>query len=113
MVTTSGKRPKLEPLDIKCTSSNCDQGLHCFRATRKMKARNEQGACRTCGKKLVDWERVRKRDLSDAAHTIRMLPLYGSSTLRPRTNAARSAFSGVRGTKSRWPNSNNTRRKSR
>jgi hypothetical protein len=71
--TTTEKRPKLEPLDIKCTSSDCEQGLHCFKATKKMLARNEKGACRTCKKQLVDWQRVQKRDTKDAAFTIQML----------------------------------------
>jgi hypothetical protein len=73
MVPTAGKLGKLEPLDVTCTSSNCEQGLHCFRATKKMLERSERGACRTCGAKLVDWQRVHKCDLRDSAHTIRML----------------------------------------
>jgi hypothetical protein len=73
MSTTTGKRPKLEPLDITCTSSDCAQGLHCFKATKKMLARNEGGKCRACGADLVDWKRVHKKDVADAAHTIKML----------------------------------------
>ncbi len=73
MSTTPGKRSKLEPLDIKCTSSDCSKGLHCFRATEKMLARNEGGKCRACGANLVDWKRVQKKDVADAAHTIKML----------------------------------------
>lgn len=73
MSTTAKKRPKLEPLDIKCTSTDCAAGLHCFRATKKMAANNEQGACRKCKAKLVDWDRVKARDANDAAYTFKML----------------------------------------
>lgn len=71
--TTTGNRPKLEPLDIKCTSNDCAQGLHCFIATKKMLERNEGGKCRACGADLVDWHRVHEKDLADASHTIEML----------------------------------------
>jgi hypothetical protein len=73
MSATTGKRPKLEPLDITCTSSDCSQGLHCFRATTEMLEKNDGGKCRSCGASLVDWKRVHKKDLADAAHTIKML----------------------------------------
>jgi hypothetical protein len=73
MSAITRKRPKLLPLDIKCTSSDCAQGLHCFKATTKMLARNEGGKCRACGADLVDWKRVHKKDVDDAAHTIEML----------------------------------------
>ena len=32
-----------------------------------------EGSCRDCGAELVDWSRVRKRDLDDAAYTIEAL----------------------------------------
>jgi len=66
-------RPKLEPLDIKCTDSDCERGLHCFRSTKKMLARNESGRCRACGADLVEWARVHKCDVSDAEYTIKSL----------------------------------------
>jgi len=63
----------LAPLKITCTSSDCDSNLHCFRATRKMKAAKQVGACRTCGAKLVDWSRVHRMDLSDVSYTFEAL----------------------------------------
>lgn len=63
----------LEALRITCTSSDCGQGLHCFRATRKMKKLNEKGKCRSCGDNLVDWQRVFRRDLRDVNYTFRAL----------------------------------------
>jgi hypothetical protein len=61
------------PLKITCTSSDCDSGLHCFKATTKMKARNEGGRCRECGADLIAWERLYSRDLQDVEHTFKAL----------------------------------------
>lgn len=55
-----------KPLRISCTSSDCGNNLHCFRKSRKM-AEVERGRCRSCGADLIDWPRVHKRDLNDAA----------------------------------------------
>lgn len=64
---------KLKPLKITCTSSDCENGLHCFRQTRKMMALNRQGQCRACGAELVDWKRVHKREPADVAYTFTAL----------------------------------------
>lgn len=58
----------LEPLNIKCTATQCDDGLHCYRQKRR-KAGRVSGPCRTCGVELVDWHRIHQRDLSDVANT--------------------------------------------
>lgn len=63
----------LPPLDIKCTSYDCENGLHCFRPTRSMVRNNKAGQCRSCGAALVDWDRVRRRDIKDAAYTFETL----------------------------------------
>lgn len=55
----------LVPLAITCTSTKCDDGLHCFKQSRKMKAANRRGECRSCGARLVDWERIQRRDITD------------------------------------------------
>ena len=60
------------PLDIKCTNSDCGDDLHCFRKTRRMRP-EQVGQCRSCGAELVDWERVRRRDVADAAFTFAAL----------------------------------------
>jgi hypothetical protein len=59
---------KPPPLDIKCTSTDCDNDLHCFKQLKKMTP-DERGKCRACGVDLVDWKRLHRRDKSDAAHT--------------------------------------------
>src|SRR5947209_8163365 len=63
--------PKLEPLQVHCSDSRCEVNLHCFGPNRRKKnwQKEYEGQCRTCGKKLVDWNKVRRRDLSDVAGT--------------------------------------------
>ena len=63
----------LKPLDIKCTSTNCSSNLHCFLATRKLIRQGLRGRCRSCGKDLVDWARVHRKDLSDTKYTFEAL----------------------------------------
>jgi hypothetical protein len=67
------KRPELKPLKLSCDQSNCEQGLHCFRESKKLAkqyGKKERGSCQACGVTLVDWERVKKRDSKDLAHTV-------------------------------------------
>lgn len=64
--------PKLAPLDIKCTATDCDDDLHCFKKLKKMTPA-QHGSCRACGAKLVDWSRVHRRDLADTEHTFQAL----------------------------------------
>lgn len=63
---------KPPPLDIKCTSVDCDNDLHCFKQLKKMTS-DQRGRCRSCGADLVDWDRVHQRDKADAAHTFAAL----------------------------------------
>ncbi len=59
------QRPKLKPLRITCTSSDCDNNLHCFKKSREM-AESDRGQCRSCGADLINWDRVHRRDIKDA-----------------------------------------------
>lgn len=63
----------LKPLKVTCTSSDCPSGLHCFKPTRKMRMADQTGRCRSCGADLVDWERIKRHDLSDTAYTFQAL----------------------------------------
>ena len=47
----------LPPLDIKCTSADCENELHCFKQLKKM-TEEQRGKCRYCGADLVDWDRL-------------------------------------------------------
>ena len=62
------------PLEIKCTTSDCESDRHCFKAARGMTPA-QRGRCRSCGADLIDWPRVQQRDISDAEHTFEMLQL--------------------------------------
>jgi uncharacterized protein DUF4186 len=66
-------KPKEEkPLDIsRCKKTDCPSGLHCFLAHKDRTT--EPGTCWSCGIDLVDWERVHRRDIHDAANTIESL----------------------------------------
>ena len=59
----------LEPLKVTCTSSDCESDLHCFKATRQMKAKDEIGQCRSCGVDFVDWDRIHQQNLNDVEYT--------------------------------------------
>lgn len=63
---------KPPPLEIKCTSTDCENDLHCFKQLKKMTP-DQRGKCRACGADLVDWERLHSRDKGDARHTFKAL----------------------------------------
>ncbi len=63
---------KLEPLKISCIDSDCENDLHCFKATRQM-SDEERGSCRSCGVELVDWPRLHQRSIDDADFTFAAL----------------------------------------
>ena len=63
---------KPEPLKISCTMTDCDNDLHCFKATQKMPT-VDRGKCRACNADLVDWSRVHMRAIGDAAYTFEAL----------------------------------------
>jgi hypothetical protein len=63
----------LEHLKIKCTTTLCNQDLHCFLRTRKEAQKAGGGPCRNCKIDPVDWARVALRNLSDIEYTIDML----------------------------------------
>jgi len=71
----AGNPTGLKPLDIKCTDSDCEHGLHCFRPSRKMKKEGRIGPCRDCSADLVDWARVHRRNPGDVDYTMSSLQL--------------------------------------
>ena len=64
---------QLPPLKVKCTQSDCKNGLHCYLATQKMRRQNDEGRCRSCGIELVAWRRVHERNRLDAEATFRYM----------------------------------------
>jgi hypothetical protein len=73
MLKPTSSTSTLRPLKIRCTASDCESGLHCFRATKKLRIANQVGRCRSCGADLIDWGRVKRLDLRDAASTFASL----------------------------------------
>lgn len=73
--SSSAQMPKLEPLKVHCSDSRCEANLHCFSPNRRKKdwQKTYKGQCQACGKQLVDWNKVRKRSLSDVEGTFREL----------------------------------------
>jgi hypothetical protein len=63
---------KPAPLKIKCTSSDCEHDLHCFKAHKKM-APADRGKCRSCNADLINWDRVHCRNLKDVRYTFEAL----------------------------------------
>jgi hypothetical protein len=67
---------RLTPLGVRCVSSDCEKGLHCFRPKRRKGAPTTPGgACSSCGATPVDFERVRRCDLADIDYTVEALQL--------------------------------------
>ena len=65
--------PSFEPLNVKCSDSDCETDRHCFLFDKRKMDEDERGACRTCGRKLVDWERIQRRDPRDVQTTFEEL----------------------------------------
>jgi len=61
------------PLKITCSSSDCQQDLHCFRPT-SWKNPDPHPRCRDCGADLIEWERVHRRDFGDSEFLFVQLP---------------------------------------
>jgi hypothetical protein len=62
-------------LPISWDAADCKNGLHCFNATKEMKTKNRAGPCWQCGANLVNWNRVRSRDIRDVSYTFNALKL--------------------------------------
>jgi len=71
-MTVGSAAPVLKPLKLSCTQSDCGNDLHCFLQTTQ-KPGPHGGPCRSCGKDLVDFQRVQARDLNDVEHTFEAL----------------------------------------
>lgn len=63
---------KPEPLAISCTSTDCENDLHCFKLLKNMTP-DQRGKCRECHADLVDWQRVHRRNIKDAKSTFKSL----------------------------------------
>lgn len=75
MVQDNPEENELPKLEVKCSSTNCKEGLHYFGpANRKrLKSPYPVGICRDCGESLVDWTRVHQRVVADLPYLFDML----------------------------------------
>src|SRR2546426_5224400 len=69
------KPPALRPLNMTCTTSLCEHGLHCFLPKRRMRKTNAVGPCRSCSADLVNWKRLHRRDIQDIEYLYQSLQL--------------------------------------
>ena len=98
------KKFKLKPLEITCKSADCENNLHCFNLTKKMKTEIEDGCCRECGAKLIDRDRTKRRNLEDIHYTFKALKYelwrhyywHIDIDLSAINHAKRKGFSGMR-----------------
>lgn len=73
MVGEELKIEDLKPLGLKCSQSDCKTGRHYFALTKKVRQGNDPLVCKDCKADLVEWDRVRKRDLIDVENTFNSL----------------------------------------
>jgi hypothetical protein len=67
---------QLTPLEVKCTTTRCEDNFHCFKMTQKMiKKYGKTGLCRDCGEDVVDWKRINKNNIKDSGYTVDMMKL--------------------------------------
>jgi hypothetical protein len=60
-----------EPLNVRCTDSDCENDLHCFKATRRMALDGApHGECRSCHEQLVELDRTRRREPRDRRYLL-------------------------------------------
>jgi hypothetical protein len=72
--------PKIPTIKVTCGSTDCENGHHAFNdPSHEYKKRGhgrthlQPGVCKSCGADVVDWARLHKRDIKDAAHTFEAL----------------------------------------
>jgi len=53
-----------DKIEILCSTTDCETELHCYKPKR-WKWIESGKECKACGDKSVDWDRVRRRNLSD------------------------------------------------
>lgn len=66
--------PAAERLAVRCTDSDCDADLHCFKQTRQMAAKGApRGECRSCHERLVELDRTCERRPGDRPYLLESL----------------------------------------
>ena len=63
---------KLRPMDVKCSTTSCEQGFH-FYTSKRIPAHGKIGDCPACGDDSVDWARIHRREQGDIQYTFNSL----------------------------------------
>jgi hypothetical protein len=66
-------RKERQPLKVRCTRTECEQGLHYFRVKRRREGENPAGPCQECGEELGNWDLLHARDPANEADVFRLL----------------------------------------
>lgn len=54
--------PEFEPVDVKCSDSDCENGRHCYRPKRWASDKRTSD-CQKCGDDSVDWDVMHAREI--------------------------------------------------
>lgn len=66
---------------VTCTTTECKAGYHSFRTNKRLKVNQDSkkgfrnGPCSCCGKDIVDWKRIDKRNFKDFEYLTSQLKL--------------------------------------
>lgn len=55
--------PNFDPVEVKCSDTDCENDLHCYRPKRWAKDKRTN-VCQSCGDSGVDWDVLHDRDLT-------------------------------------------------
>ncbi|MCU6603929.1 DUF4186 domain-containing protein [Peribacillus frigoritolerans] len=69
----SWKQEEEKKIKVKCTDADCESDLHCFLSNKKLIREGKDGLCRYCGVDLVDWDRVRRKEINDEDYLFKSL----------------------------------------
>src|ERR1035441_10405990 len=74
-MSNSEQASSFDDLDLTCSSTRCEAGLHYFGPAFRKRSAYPLGHCLKCGVHLVDWGRVHQRAGDDVNYLISMLRL--------------------------------------
>lgn len=70
--------PPIKRKRVSCHAAKCEDDLHCFRTDMRKKASRlektyRSESCIKCGKDIINWKRIDKKNLNDIDHLIKSL----------------------------------------
>ncbi|MBL1214680.1 MAG: DUF4186 family protein [Ignavibacteriae bacterium] len=66
---------ELSPLNVECSSTKCEDDLHCFSRYMKKaeKKFGRKGVCYNCGHDSIDWDRIHQNNINDSKYILESL----------------------------------------